>query len=187
MRIEISAVVATSLNYIIGKDGKLPWYLPKDLKRFKNLTYGHHIIMGRNTFESIGTALPGRRNIVISTTLRYKDYPNEDIEIFEDLKTALKFILERRDQIFIIGGQQIFRTALPFIDKIYLTQVQEYIEGDAMFPIIGNFENPYRWKLIEYSKHYQDNKHYYNFDFKTLMRIENHKNLDLWPEAIDTL
>jgi len=169
MRINISAIIATSLNYTIGKDGKLPWHLPKDLQRFKNLTYGHHIIMGRNTFESIGRILPNRKNIIISTTLNYSDYQNENIKVFENISTALKFVLEKRDYPFIIGGEQILRTALPFIDKIYLTQVKEYIDGDTKFPI-QEF-NLYKWRLIEHSKHYQDNNHHYDFDFKTLDKI----------------
>lgn len=143
-RITISAIVALSKNNVIGKDGKLPWHVPEDLKRFKALTSGHVVVMGRKTFESIGNPLPNRTNIVIT---RDPDYLAEGIIIAHSLQEALdiskkeelKTFDTSKNEIFIIGGGQIYEQAMPVTDKLYLTIIDEEIEGDTFFPDYSEF------------------------------------------------
>lgn len=133
---KVSAVVAMSKNRVIGVGGKLPWHLPEDLKWFKKVTTGHPIIMGRKTFESIGKVLPNRQNVIIS---RSSDYQIQGAQVVPSLEAALEFCrgLARgvvNDEVFIIGGMQIYQLALPLVDRIYLTVVHQDFEGDAYFP-----------------------------------------------------
>ena len=123
----ISLIVAASRNGVIGANNRLPWHLPADLKRFKQLTMGHPILMGRKTFESIGTPLPGRTNLVIT---RQKDYQCCGATAAHSLEEAL-LICDRESEIFVIGGAEIFRQALPFADRIYLTRIEKDFEGDT--------------------------------------------------------
>lgn len=124
----VSLIVAVSRNGVIGKDNKLPWHLPEDLKRFKALTMGHPILMGRKTFESIGKPLPGRTNIVIT---HQKDFAGGTLTA-ASLDDALK-ITEKEEEVFVIGGAQIFKHALPAADKLYLTLIDREVEGDTFF------------------------------------------------------
>lgn len=127
MPARLTAIVAMSSNRVIGKGGKLPWHIPEDLKFFKKTTLGHPILMGRKTFESIGRPLPGRRNIVLSRTMA----PREGIEIISDihdLKSA------DGEQVFLIGGAQLFESMLPQCDRMYLTWIEQPYEGDILFP-----------------------------------------------------
>jgi len=121
-----------ALNRVIGKNGALPWRLSADLKRFRALTMGHPIIMGRKTFDSIGRALPGRRNIVISRNVQLAI---DGVETATSLQSALE-MTAGAEQVFIIGGEQIYRAALPLADRIELTLIEEDFEGDAWFPEI---------------------------------------------------
>lgn len=124
-------VVATSLNRVIGKDNKLPWHFPADLKNFKNLTTGQTVIMGRKTFESIGKPLPHRENFVITSKLR----PDQDrLKFFSSIEEALTAI--KTSEGFIIGGAQIYKQTFDKINGIYLTQIYESYEGDAYYPEI---------------------------------------------------
>lgn len=130
MTVMIAAIAAVSENGVIGREGKLPWHIPADLKHFKKITMGKPIIMGRKTFESIGKPLPGRTNIIVSRTLP---------DAAPDLESAIaraKEIAERDgvDEIMIIGGGEIFRQALPVTERVYLTIIEDDIEGDAFFP-----------------------------------------------------
>jgi dihydrofolate reductase len=123
-------IVAMARNRVIGRDGKLPWHLSADLKRFKALTLGHHIIMGRKTWESIGRPLPGRTSIVIT---RHPAYAAPGAQVVDSLSSALK--LARHDlEVFVIGGGQIYCEALPVADRIYLTEVDAEFAGDTFFP-----------------------------------------------------
>lgn len=126
----ISIIACMSKNNVIGINGKLPWHIPKDLKRFKELTLGKDIVMGRKTHESIGKPLKDRTNIVISETSRNI----VGCEVFKDLEAIITMALNVEDEIFFIGGQRIFEAVLPFADKMYLTIVNEVIEGDVKFP-----------------------------------------------------
>ncbi len=128
----ISGIVAMSKNWVIGREGALPWRLSEDLKRFKSLTMGHPIIMGRKTFESIGKVLPGRQNIVIS---RQEGFQIEGATVVPSLERALEVGRAQGQEVFIVGGGEIYRLALPLIQKLYLTLVSATIEGDAFFPV----------------------------------------------------
>jgi len=119
-------------NRVIGKGGALPWRLPADLKRFRSLTMGHPIIMGRKTYDSIGRALPGRRNIVISRNARLAI---DGVETATSLQAALDSVAGA-EQVFVIGGQQIYQAALPAADRIELTLIDQDFDGDALFPEI---------------------------------------------------
>ncbi|MBX4188732.1 dihydrofolate reductase [Candidatus Saccharibacteria bacterium] len=132
----ISFVVAYSSNRVIGKDGDLPWYLPEDLKRFKEITSGHSVIMGRKTFQSIfdrlGKALPNRRNIVISHSFQPT---HTGIEVASSLEEALDKVKSEKEA-FIIGGEAIYTEALQkrVVDRIYATEIDQKVDGDKFFP-----------------------------------------------------
>ena len=129
---EVVLIVAMARNRVIGKGGALPWHISDDLKRFRNLTMGHPIIMGRKTYDSIGRALPGRRNIVIS---RNTGLDIKDVEATVSLQSALEMTSDA-DEVFVIGGQQIYQLALPLADRIELTLIDQDFEGDVLFPEI---------------------------------------------------
>lgn len=133
----ISLIAALSENRVIGVDNKLPWHIPEDLKRFKRLTYGYPIIMGRKTFESIGRVLPGRKNIIIT---RDKKYSIDGAVIVHSFDEAIQRAAnEETDEIFVIGGGQIFEQAIDKADQLYLTLVHTTLEGDAYFPEYSHF------------------------------------------------
>jgi dihydrofolate reductase len=138
----ISFIVAASENNVIGKDNKLPWCLPSDMKYFKNITWAMPVVMGRKTFESLGKPLKGRQNIVIT---RKTDWKPEGVEIVHSIDLAI-IAATKMDakEIFIIGGAEIFQSALPSADRIYLTRIHENFEGDAFFPELKQDE----WKLV---------------------------------------
>lgn len=121
----LHAIVAMASNRVIGKDGKLPWHLPEDLKFFKKTTLGHPILMGRKTFESIGRPLPGRRNIVLSSTMPER----EGVEVIRHLDE-----LQAEDVVFLIGGAQLFERLLPQCESVYLTWVEQPYDGDVLLP-----------------------------------------------------
>lgn len=130
----LSIVVAASENFVIGAGNNLPWKLSGDLQRVKKLTMGHHLIMGRKTYESIGRPLPGRTTVIIS---RQKDYAPEGCIVVSSLSEALK-IAATDSEPFIFGGGEIFKQAMPLADKIYFTKVHTHIEGDTHFPQIDS-------------------------------------------------
>lgn len=164
MKQRIAAIVAVANNGVIGKEGGLPWYLPAELARFKQTTTGHPIIMGRKTHESIGRALPGRTNLVIT---RNKDFKAEGCEIVSSLDEAIEKAKksEGADEIFIIGGEQIYSEALPLLDRIYLTKVDTEVDGDKFFRY-----DPREWRQISSEKHSADEKNKHNFEFTVLER-----------------
>ncbi len=128
----ISHIVAMSENRVIGVNGKLPWHLSDDLKRFKALTLNHTIIMGRKTYDSIGKPLPQRRNIVVS---RQTGLKIPGVEVFPDLESAIAAARQKTDsEIFVIGGGEIFNESLPAVNRIHLTLVHQTISGDAFYP-----------------------------------------------------
>jgi dihydrofolate reductase len=133
----ISIIAAMSLNRAIGFRGKIPWHIPGEQKRFKQITWGHAIIMGRTTYESIGKPLLGRTNIVIT---RQKNYKAPGCSVVNSLEAALKNCPSNEKEAFIIGGEQIFRLALPLVDRIYLTIIQKEIIGDTFFPEFSSAE-----------------------------------------------
>ncbi len=127
---KISIIVAMASNRAIGLHNKMPWHLSADLKRFKQITMGFPILMGRKTFESIGRPLPGRTNIIIS---RNPDYRQDGCLVVNDLETALKTADRYADEIFIIGGSALYDAVLPIADTIYLTQINRDFPGDTFF------------------------------------------------------
>ncbi|MEO6508426.1 MAG: dihydrofolate reductase [Patescibacteria group bacterium] len=135
---KLSLIVGISENNVIGKDNKLPWHLSVDLKRFKRLTTGHSIIMGRKTYDSIGRPLPNRTNIVIT---RDPNYGVEGVMVAHSLDEAVKIAQKSpgSDEVFVIGGAQIFQEALKIADKLYLTIIHKQIEGDVYFPDYASF------------------------------------------------
>jgi len=132
-RPRISLIVAVARNGVIGKDGKLPWHLPEDLKRFKALTMGHHLIMGRKTWESIGRPLPGRTSVVVT---RQSNYSAPGALVTHSLAAAIE-ACQGDDEIFVIGGAETYREALPRADRVYLTEVLADYAGDTWFPELG--------------------------------------------------
>jgi dihydrofolate reductase len=150
----ITIIVATSKNKVIGDSNSLIWHLPADLKRFKELTTGNPIVMGRKTYESIGRPLPNRRNIIITRDVKYDV---EGCEVVNSLEEALMIC---NNDCFIIGGGEIYRQSMSIADKIYLTLVHEDFEGDTEFPEIGS-----EWKMVTSQDFEPDekNKHKYSF------------------------
>ncbi len=161
-------IVAQAQNRVIGRDNKLPWYLPGDLKYFKQATMGKPIIMGRKTFDSIGKPLPGRLNIVVTRDL---DYQQEGAKVVHSLDEAIDLaesqaMIDGSDEAMIIGGEQIYSQALPLAKRLYVTQVHAEVEGDAYFPEfkqsgweeIGREDfsaegpNPYDYSFVVYQR-----------------------------------
>ena len=130
---KISLIVAMATNRAIGLDNKMPWHLSADLKKFKAITMGSPIVMGRKTYESIGRPLPGRSNIIISRNL---DYQQTDCLVFNDIKTAIAASSKEADEIFIIGGAELYKATLPLADNLYLTLINQDFTGDTFFPEI---------------------------------------------------
>jgi len=162
----LSLIVAAAENGVIGKDNQLLWRLPDDLKRFKQLTLGHPIIMGRKTFESIGQPLPGRTSIVIT---RSSSYEAEGIEVVDSLEKAInKARQQGTGEAFIIGGGEVYREALAGnqVSKIHLTRVQTEIGGDTFFRIPREED----WSTALESEHPVDARHKYAFRFVDLTR-----------------
>jgi dihydrofolate reductase len=158
----LSIVVATGINGEIGKDNKLLWHLPADLKYFKNLTSGHPIIMGRHTFESIGRALPNRRNIVIT---RQQDLKIEGVDVVHSLEEAIALVKDL-EEIMVIGGADVYKQALPIADRIYITRVNVEPEADRYFPDL-DMDN---WIINVDISHPADEKNEHDIQFQMLVR-----------------
>lgn len=157
----IILIAAASTNNALGKDNELLWHLPDDFKRFKQLTTGHHIIMGRKTFESFPKPLPNRTHIVIS---RQKNYQPEGCIVTDSMEKAIAICPKDQD-IFIIGGGEIYNLSLPFAHKIELTKVNGTFEADAFFPEIDLKE----WELVTEEFHPKDEKHSFDFNYQTFI------------------
>ena len=161
----ITIIVAAAENDAIGKNNKLIWSLPDDLKRFKRLTSGHCIIMGRKTFDSFPGLLPNRKHIVISK--KSKSYFPEEVIAVNNFKDAIKATNEDENP-FIIGGGQIYNIAMKYTDTIELTRVHKEFEADTFFPKISEDE----WQLINEENHEMDERHEYSFTYKTYLKIK---------------
>ncbi|WP_433834931.1 dihydrofolate reductase [Flavobacterium anhuiense] len=158
----IIMIAAASENNALGKNNELVWHLPNDFKRFKSLTTGHHIIMGRKTFESFPKPLPDRIHIVIS---RQENYKPEGCIVVDSIEKAIALCPENDDS-YVIGGGEIYNLALPFTDIIELTKVHHSFEADAFFPKINKSE----WVLVESEENYKDEKHLYDYTYETYIR-----------------
>jgi len=163
----ISIIVAVSKNGVIGKDNQLIWRLPDDLKRFKKLTIGHPIIMGRKTFDSIGKPLPGRTSIVVT---RNADFQMDGIIVVHSLDEALQESkkLDVHDA-FIIGGGELYRQAQSIANKLYITEVETVMDGDTYFKI----QEPDQWVESERIAHEADEKHPFAFNFVDYIRKQD--------------
>ncbi|KAF2339926.1 dihydrofolate reductase [Flavobacterium tistrianum] len=158
----IIMIAAAAENNALGKNNELVWHLPNDFKRFKSLTTGHHIIMGRKTFESFPKPLPDRVHIVIS---RQENYKPEGCIVVDSIEKAIA-ICPENDDSYVIGGGEIYNLALPFTDIIELTKVHHSFEADAFFPKINKSE----WTLVESEENYKDEKHLYDYTYETYIR-----------------
>ena len=164
MKKSITIIVAAAENNAIGKDNNLIWSLPNDLKRFKKLTSGHSIIMGRKTFDSFPGLLPNRKHIVIS---RNKNISfSDEVTVVNNFKDAIK-VTGDDENPFIIGGGQIYKLAMDIVDKIELTRVHEEFKADTFFPKID--EN--KWRLINEEFNEKDERHQFSFTYKTYIKI----------------
>lgn len=155
----LSIIVAKAKNNVIGKDNKLIWHLPEDLKNFKNLTTGHTIIMGRKTFESLGRVLPNRKHIVFT---RNKDFKIDDknVEVIHKVED-IKDIIEEKDEAFVIGGEKIYKLLLPYAKKMYTTNINEEFDGDTFFPEIDLSD----WTEIKKEKGIRNEKNNLDYEF----------------------
>lgn len=167
----IKLIYASSLNNVIGHQGKIPWHIPADLKRFKELTMGETVVMGRKTFESLPDSvkpLPGRLNIVLTRDTKWLplnskgEYLTEDITVMGSVPAALEFF-SKKTPIFVIGGETVYKKALPYADTIYHTLVKDNFEGDAFGPDWNHGE----WDLSDFSNHKHEGLKY---QFRTFKR-----------------
>jgi dihydrofolate reductase len=158
----LSLIVAMSENRVIGRNGRLPWHLSSDLRRFKQLTLGHHLVMGRRTFEAIGRLLPGRISVVIT---RQAGYQAAGALAAGNLDAALG-LTAGDGEVFVVGGAEIYRLALPAADRIFLTLVHAQLEGDAFFPAWDEAA----WHLVESTRHPRDDRNEYAYSFLTYLR-----------------
>jgi dihydrofolate reductase len=160
----ISLIVAMARNRVIGRGGTMPWHLPADLQRFKQLTMDKPIIMGRKTFEALGRILPGRRHIVIS---RRQDYQAPGAEVVKDFDAALAVAQKATSgEVFVIGGSEIFREALPRTDRLYMTLIDADIEGDTWFPTLKASD----WQEVERATRAPDDQTSHPLTFVTLVK-----------------
>ena len=161
---KVSLIAALADNGVIGIGNRLPWHLPADLARFKRLTMGHHLILGRKTFDSIGRALPGRHMLVLS---RGRPRLPDGVEHAPGLEAALERARHAGDdEAFVAGGAEIYRLALPLADRLYLTRVHAEVEGDVWFPEVSWQD----WQHVETKDHPTDDRHASALTFQVWQR-----------------
>ena len=156
-------VAAIAENNALGKDNDLLWHLPDDFKRFKQITSGHYIIMGRKTFESFPKPLPNRTHVIIT---RQKEYHPEGCIVVDSMEKAIE-VCPKHEDIFIIGGGEIYNLGMDFADSIELTRVHENFEADTFFPEIDKN----KWQLISEEYHPADERHKFDFSYQTFTKI----------------
>lgn len=158
----VAIIAAIADNGVIGRDNQLPWHLSDDLRRFKALTLGHPVIMGRLTYESLGRPLPGRHNIVLSRT---PEFAAVGVEVHRELGDALAAVADA-DIAFILGGRRLFDAALALADRLYVTRVHAQVNGDVYFPDVTLSE----WQLERSTRHEADERNEYPFTFEDYVR-----------------
>jgi dihydrofolate reductase len=158
----IILIAAVAENNALGKNNDLLWHLPKDFKRFKEITSGHHIIMGRKTFESFPKPLPNRTHVIIT---RQKDYIYEGCIVVQDVEKAIA-VCSKNETIFVIGGGEIYSQSIHFADQLDITRVHHTFEADVYFPEI----DPEIWELTSEIFNSKDEKHLYDYTFQTYVR-----------------
>ena len=161
---KISLIAAMADNGVIGRNNRLPWRLSADLQRFKALTMGKPIVMGRKTWESIGRPLPGRTNIVVTRDVGYRA---EGCVVVHSVDQALE-VAAGSDEVMVIGGANLYQQLLGRADRLYITQVRADVEGDAWFPEFDRTQ----WREVEHESHSRDEKNEYDYAFMTLERSE---------------
>jgi len=161
-RPQLALVVAMARNGVIGRGNGLPWHLPDDLKHFKALTMGKPILMGRTTYETIGRALPGRDNLVLT---HKRGWQASGVSAVHSLSEALERAAQA-SELMVIGGAEVYRLTLPLAQSIYLTEVQADVEGDTFFPALQRSE----WRELQSSTHPADARHAFGMRFVTLVR-----------------
>jgi dihydrofolate reductase len=159
----LSIIAAMDRNRVIGKDNQLPWRLPNDLSFVQEITMGHAIVLGRKNYESIGKALPGRRNIIMT---RDKDFKAEGCEISHSIEDVM-LLCRYEEEVYIFGGAEIYYAFLPYVDRMYLTHIDHDFEGDTFFPIY----NETLWREVDHKVGVVDQKNRYNHIFLTYDRI----------------
>ena len=159
----LSMIVAMAKNRVIGAKGKIPWHLPNELQLFKQVTMGHHIIMGRKTHESIGRLLPGRTTVIVT---RQPDYAVPGARIAHTLEQAVA-LCAGDSEIFIIGGGELYRAAMPMADRLYLTVVDAEPDGDTQMPAL----NPADWQLQSTKQYSRDERHAHDYRFEVHDRV----------------
>ena len=160
----ISAIAAVAKNRVIGKNNQLPWYLPADLKYFKKTTLNHHVVMGRKSFESIGKPLPKRTNIVVT---RDTNFISSGIIVVHSIPEALSIAYKNgENEIFLLGGGNIYAQSCDLWDRLYITEIDVFPDGDVFFPEIDFSQ----WKLLSSDKHLPDEKNPYAYDFQIYNR-----------------
>lgn len=160
----ISLLVAMDQNRVIGKDNQLPWHLPADLQYFKKVTMGKPIVMGRKTFDSIGRVLPGRENVIVT---RNRAYTNSDCTILHSIDEVKQFADASNQEVFIIGGAEIFKAILSEADRLYITKIHAQFEGDTYFPLVDEKE----WRQVSAIAGTVDEKNKYAHDFIIFERV----------------
>lgn len=161
----VSAIVAVAKNGIIGHNNQIPWYLPADLKYFKRTTLGHHVVMGRNCFESIGKPLSQRTNVIVT---RNPFFAASGCLVAHSIDEALEIAQANHEsEVFIIGGGEIYQQSMPYWDKLYLTEVELIAAGEVSFPEINASE----WRLVSSEKHNADEKNEFDYAFNVLERL----------------
>ena len=162
---KMSLIAALATNNVIGRNNQVPWCLPTDLRRFKALTMGHHLIMGRKTYDSVGRPLPGRTNVVIT---RRPDWTAEGVTVVHSLEDAVRVAAQAGEtEAFIAGGAEIYELAIHRADRMHLTRVHAEVEGDTYFP---EFDDVSEWKLVDAEHCDADEKNEYPFSFLTYER-----------------
>jgi dihydrofolate reductase len=160
----LAMIVAASENGLIGRDGDLPWRLSADLKQFKKLTMGHHMIMGRKTFESIGVLLPGRHTVIVT---RQMDFQFEGATVVHSIDDAVQHARGQGDQLpFVVGGAEIYRLALPLVTDLFLTRVHTNIDGDTFLPEIDWST----WDAVESRRFDADDRNQFDYSFERWVR-----------------
>ena len=155
----LSIIVAKAKNNTIGKENKLLWQIQDDLRRFKELTMNHNIIMGRKTFEALGTILPNRKHIIFSQNPDFK-IENENVEIVHSMLQIQQYI-EDEEESFVIGGAMIYNLLMPYVKKMYVTEIDKDFEGDTFFPRI----NTEIWKEVKREEGPEDSKNNFKYEY----------------------
>jgi len=160
----LSTIVAVAKNNVIGKDNKLIWHLPEDLKRFKNITTGKVIIMGRKTFESLGRVLPNRKHVILCNDMEM-NIENENVEILDSIEKLDKYI-KSEEECFVIGGATIYKLLMPYVEKLYITEINQEFEGDVYFPEIDKNT----WKEISREQGLKNEENPFDYEYVTYVR-----------------